>query len=77
MVEQFQDRTGGGNMIKPSEVRQIKRRITQAIAKELGGTVTKGAFARHAKSPDYSLYGRNNFIRDAPKATKPAKPKKK
>jgi hypothetical protein len=60
--------------MKPSEVKVIKRRIIASIAKELGGSVVKGSFSRHAKSPDYSLYGRDSFIKDAPK---PGKKKKK
>lgn len=53
--------------MKPDEIRKIKRRITATIAKELGGTVKAGSFGRYAKSPDYRLYGKNSFIRDAPK----------
>jgi len=53
--------------VKPEEVKALKRRITKAIAKELGGTAKGPDFSKHSKSPDYSLYGRDHFIKDAPK----------
>jgi hypothetical protein len=54
------------------QVRGIKSRIIAAIAKELDGTVdASGEFSKHSKSPDYSLYGRRSFIRDAPKDAVP------
>jgi len=53
--------------MKPDEIKAIKRRITMAIAKELGDTAKDGTFSKHSKSRDYSLYGKDHFIKDAPK----------
>ena len=55
--------------MKPEEIREIDRRIIANLAEDLeqhaNGDEEK--FGRYAKSKEYRLYGKDNFISDAPK----------
>lgn len=56
--------------MRPEDIRAIDRRIIAKLAQDIGqrtASDTDETFSRYAKSPEYRLYGKDNFIRDAPK----------
>jgi hypothetical protein len=55
--------------MKAEEIRQIKRRIIGHVAQELAST-TSGDHSKYTKDRTYSMYGKNAFIKGAPKKKK-------
>jgi hypothetical protein len=56
-------------MMQPEDIRAIDRRIIANLAQDIEQRTDSASdekFSRYAKSPDYRLYGKDNFIKDAP-----------
>jgi len=56
--------------MQPTDIKSMDRKIIRQLASDVDRRAEANDddnFSRYAKSRDYRLYGKDNFIKDAPK----------